>query len=78
MAQNKVALCYFQPIPRLIENVNGHAYFFDVQHSVSLCWVEPSDVDTLLGLHGGCCGRHTPLCHRANELEIKVFETGHY
>jgi hypothetical protein len=78
MDQNKVALVYYQPIPRLIENVNGHAYYFNPEHSVSLCWAEPEDVDLLLSLKGGCCGRNTPLCHIANEVEIKVFECGHY
>ena len=53
MDQNKVALVYYQPIPRLIENVNGHAYYFNPEHSVSLCWAEPEDVDLLLSLKGG-------------------------
>lgn len=78
MAANKVAMCYHEPIPKLIENVNGHSYFFDCQWSVSLAWVEPEDVPALLAVRGGCCGGTKQLCHIAGELEIKVFETGHY
>jgi hypothetical protein len=78
MEANKVALVYYQPIPRLIENVNGHSYYFNPEWSVSLCWVLPEDVDTLLSIRGGCCGQHKQICHRATENEIKVFETGHY
>lgn len=78
MDQNKVALVYYQPIPKLIENVNGHSYYFNPEHAISLCWVEPGDVETLLSLKGGCCGGQRLVFHRANEAEIKVFETGHY
>jgi len=77
MDQNKVALCYYQPIPKYII-VNGHEYVFGCEHSISLCWVDEGDVQTLLSLKGGCCGMNTPLCHKAGEMEIKVFETGHY
>lgn len=78
MEANKVALVYYQPIQKLIENVNGHAYYFDPHWGVALTWVDPADVDLLLSIRGGCCGRNTPVCHRATENEIKVFETGHY
>ena len=77
MAPNKIALCYYQPIPKLIE-FGSKGYYFDCQHSVSLSWVDEVDVSYLLSVRGGCCGRNTPVCHVANENEIKVFETGHY
>jgi hypothetical protein len=76
MEANKVALCYHQPMPRLIEGVNGHAVYFDCKHSVSLVWVEEADVSILLGLKGGCCGGKSPLCHLATEGEIRVWTTG--
>ena len=76
--QGQVALCYYQPIPKLIELTTGKGYYFDCQHSVSLSWVDPQDVPALLALRGGCCGQVTPLCHEAGEMEVKVFQTGHY
>jgi hypothetical protein len=78
MEANKVALVYYQPIQKLIENVNGHAYYIDPKWNVPLVWVEPEDVDVMLSLRGGCCGGNRQLFHIANEMEIKVFETGHY
>jgi hypothetical protein len=78
MAPSEVAVCYYQPIPKLIENVNGHSYYFSCEWSVSLYWVLPEDVNALLALRGGCCGQHRPICHVATENEIKVFQTGHY
>ena len=78
MDQNKVALVYYQPIQKLIEGINGHAYYVDPKWGVALVWVEPEDVDLMLSVKGGCCGGNRLLFHRANEAEIKVFETGHY
>jgi hypothetical protein len=78
MEQNKVALVYYQPIPKLIENVNGHAYYVDPKWGVPIVWVEPEDVNIMSSLKGGCCGGNRLLFHRANDVEIKVSETGHY
>jgi hypothetical protein len=78
MGQNKVALCLKQPIPKLVDGVGTKSYYFDVQHSVSLCWVDEEDVGLMLSLKGGCCGGKSPLCHRATEGEIRIFTVGHY
>ena len=78
MEANRVALVYYQPIQKLIENVNGNSYYVDPKWGVALVWVNEADVNTMLSIMGGCCGGHRQLFHKANEAEIKVFETGHY
>lgn len=67
-----VAMVYYQPIPGL----HG-GYYFDCQHGVSLAWVKPSDVQSLLDERGGCCGGGRQVIFPApNQEVVNVWRTG--
>lgn len=52
----KVVVRYNQPIPKYIK-VGTKDYVFDVNYGVSVCFVDESDVQSILDYRGGCCGR---------------------
>jgi len=74
----QAAMVYYQPIPKLIELSSIKSYYFDVKYGVSLAWVDPTDVDTLLSIKGGCCGGQRQVVYPANENQFKMFSTGDY
>lgn len=69
----EVAMVYYQPIP----GVRG-GYYFDVKHGVSLAWVNPNSVGSLLAERAGCCGSTRQAIHPANENEVSVWSEGKY
>lgn len=73
----KVALQYYAPIPKMIK-VGESEYVTDVRHRVSMLWADETDVQSLLDLRGGCCGRKQQMFTLASELAVKVWNTGHY
>lgn len=73
----RVALLYYQPIPKII-NVNGKEYYVDVRHAVPLLLAEEPDVPALLEYLGGCCGGKRKVFTLASEMAVKVWTTGNY
>lgn len=78
-AKGEIALAYFQPIPKVVKGVKGE-YAFVVRHGVSLSWVNPEDVDKIFEIRNSCrsCGTSAPAFRYATDLQVKVWETGHY
>jgi hypothetical protein len=74
---DKVVLRYYQPIPKLVK-ANGKEYVCDVKHSVSLLFVEESEVHALLAVKGGCCGGQRLVFSLCSPLAYQVWETGKY
>jgi hypothetical protein len=51
----KVALRYYQPIPKHVK-VGNKDYIFQCGHGISLIFVPEEEVPPLLNFLGGCCG----------------------
>jgi len=73
--QGKVAVRYFQPIPKYIR-VGQDEYVCDVRHGVSLLFVEESQVPLLLALEGGCCGGKRKIFSLCGQEAYNVWLTG--
>ena len=73
--EGKVALVYYQPIPRVVK-YQDKVYSFDCQHGVSLGWVDKEDVDGLLTLKGGCCDRKRQMLFVASQPVYTHWLTG--
>jgi hypothetical protein len=71
----KVALRYYQPIPKMIK-VENENYFFDCQHGISMAFVEEKDVPKLLSFLGGCCGGKRLVISLASEAIYKHWLEG--
>lgn len=74
---NKVALLYYAPIPKMVR-VNEKEYVTDVRNRVSMLWADEEDVQSLLDLRGGCCGKKQQMFTLASEIAFKVWKDGHY
>jgi len=74
--EGRVALFYFQPIPKMIMLGGDKGVYFDCQHGVSLAFVDESDVPTLLGLTGGCCGGKRQIVYLATPTQYEHWKTG--
>ena len=55
----KVALRYFQPVPKYV-SVAGKQYIFDVRHAISLIFVPEEEVLALFGSSGWLLWSKTP------------------
>jgi hypothetical protein len=73
----QVALANRQPIPKLV-SIRNKEYLFSVQHAVSLAWIDPEDVPSVLAIVGGCCNNRQPQFRVANDMQVKVWQVGHY
>ena len=71
----KVVLRYSQPVPKYI-NVAGNEYICNVQHGVSLLFVEESEVPPLLEYKAGCCGGEKKMFSLASQMAYNVWSTG--
>jgi len=72
---NETAIRYYQPAPILVkQNPSGTDYYFDVQSAVSLAWVKPEDVDSILARRGGCCNNRRQLFAYANDEAVRVWK----
>lgn len=71
----KVALRYYQPIPKFI-NVSGKEYVCNVQHGVSVVLVDESEVPAFLSVIGGCCGGQRKLFALCGQEAFNVWATG--
>ena len=65
----KVALVYYQPIPKLVKYGDGQSVFFQCEHGISLALVEPELVGTLTSLMGGCCGNKRKIISEATQVQ---------
>lgn len=71
----KVALVYYQPIPKLV-NISGNQVYFDCRFGVSMAFVDENIVDSLLGLVGGCCGNSRKIISLANNAQYLHWQNG--
>ena len=72
----QIALAYYQPSPKMV-TVGKRAYVFTPQHAVSLAWVEPEDVATLLEMKKSCCGgSQNPMFRYATDGQVRTWTTG--
>jgi hypothetical protein len=73
--EGKVALRYYQPIPKQIQ-IGSEYYYFDCQHGVSMFFANEADVPALLNVIGGCCGGQKKVISLASESAYNVYKTG--
>lgn len=73
--EGKVAVRYYQPIPKLVQ-VNGKQMVCSVQRGVSLLLVEESDVQPLLDMWGGCCGGKRKIFSLCSQEAFNIWLTG--
>ena len=75
MVDGKVAVVYYQPMPKIIK-VNNTPYFFDCQYGVSLCLVPEDIAPRLLEQLGGCCGGKRKIITLASQAVYTHWLTG--
>lgn len=52
--------------------VRNNEYIFAIKANISLAWIKPEDVETVLGIRTICCGgTGNQSCHLASELDVK-------
>lgn len=73
--EGKVAITYYQPIPKLVRVGNTQVYF-DCQYGISLALVDESLVPSLLGVLGGCCGGKRQIIHLASQVQYDHWKFG--
>lgn len=73
--QGQVALVYYQPIPKVI-TVGEVVVAFDCQYGISLAFVSPELVDSLLGLKAGCCGSKQQAIFEASQVQYSHWLDG--
>lgn len=71
----KVILRYYQPIPKMV-HVGGQQIYFDVQHGISLAFVDEGLVDSMLAYLGGCCGGQRQVIFLATETQYRHWLDG--
>ena len=71
----KVAVRYFQPVPKYVQ-IGKVEYVCDVRHGVSLLIVNESEVPALLAHIGGCCGGQKLVFSLASQEAYNVWNTG--
>ena len=75
----EVAMAHHQPAQAFVsENrtPSRTAYVFVVQRAVSLTYVKPEDVDTLLAIRAKCCNGQKRLFAPATEGQVGVWTNG--
>lgn len=71
----KVALTYYQPIPKLV-SLQGKSVYFDCQYGISMAFVDEGDVEPLLSVLGGCCGGKKTIIHLASQVQYEHWKNG--
>jgi hypothetical protein len=74
-SDGKVAIRYYQPIPKYIK-IGNKEYVTDVKFGVSLVLVEESEVPALLAAEGGCCGGKRKIFSLCGQEAFNVWSTG--
>lgn len=70
-----VAVRYYQPTPKYIQ-IGAKEYVCTVQHGVSLVFVPETEVSSLLGHLGGCCGGQRRVFDLCSQGAYNVYSTG--
>lgn len=76
--QGQVFLRYMQESPMVV-SCNGHEYAFVIRGAVTMAFVDPTDVDCLLGVRKGCnCngGSKKNVIFLADERHAKMWIAG--
>lgn len=72
----QVAVKYYQQIPKQVK-VMGTLYIFGIRAQISMAWINPEHVDSVLSIRGGCCGAKKPGVFRlANEADVRRWTNG--
>ena len=72
----QVAVKYYQQVPKRVE-VSGNLYIFGIRAHISMAWVEPEHVQSILNIRGGCCGQKNAGVFRlANEDDVRRWTNG--
>lgn len=74
MDTNKEPITYYQPINKFVTMGDGTQYVFSCKKDISLCYVEPKHVESLLNKRGGCCGKKKKgIFRRATDQKIRLW-----
>lgn len=73
-----VALQHYNSNPRTVKiQADGTLYSFVPRHSVSLAWIDPKHVDSLLAQKAKlCCGKNQNLFFPASQINVNIWTTG--
>lgn len=71
----KVAVWYYQPMPKAIK-IENQTVVFDCEHAVSMAFVDESLVAPLLAFKGGCCGRQRQVVFLATPVLYSHWKDG--
>lgn len=67
-------IVYYQPIQKLVR-VQDERYVFVVRRNISLAYIDPEHVQSILDMRGGCCGQsRTGIFREATEQEIRLWK----
>jgi len=70
---DSIPLVYYQCVQKLV-TIRKKQYVFTIKYNISLAYVEPEHVDSILNMRGGCCGsRKRGIFRRATEQEIRIW-----
>lgn len=73
----EIAIRRRQPAPILVRNTpTKKEYYFDVRAAISLAWVNPLDVENVLGRKKGCCDGRGAEFSKANEDAVRIWTNG--
>ena len=73
--ENKVAMFYFQPMPKAIK-IDSETIVFDCEHGISMAFVEERLVPPLLAHKGGCCGNKRQVVFLASPVQYSHWKDG--
>jgi hypothetical protein len=73
---DKVAVRYYQPIPKLLTVRGLGDIYFQVKMGISLALVDESIVPRLLAIRGGCCGRNRQIVQLASPEARNLWYNG--
>lgn len=73
--EDKIAMVYYQPIPKMIE-VHNRKYIFDCRFGVAMIFVSEMEVAPLLNFKGGCCGGQRQVVFLANQAQYSHWLNG--
>ena len=74
-SNDKVAIRYFQPVPKYVK-IGNQEYVCEVKHGVSLLLVNEAEVPALLAAEGGCCGGKRKIFSLCGQEAFNVWSTG--
>lgn len=67
----EIAVAYYQTIPHVLE-VHKKEYAFVVKRNICMAWINPEDIDAVLGVVKTCCGNQRRTVYRLeHETHVK-------